>query len=1055
MAHDKIIRLYRNTLCVYSNIAADNIDKWLHKQKPSKKATFEEQAKIVNAAYKNIYFVEWAINNGVFFLPESNDSSEQEKAIKENYCRLLGVIQLLDNVRNYWSHLKHNKTIIAANLDGKNNETVKNKSENSNNEDTCNAVLSGLKDFITQAYVAACSETGVKIPDKYKASEGLFACVKKPEEDYKVIKITSEFTITGFVFYICLFLDGQQINEFLEAMEQSVYNFDELADRQNFRLTHPKVKYPESLSKKIKDFFYARDVYTYWRVRGHRDNILEDKTLDEKEDYYSLLEYLKRCPKERLELVEESPTDKNEFVIDNVSYDVREKNKFMEWGLEFWDNEIERLMKIYPESKLDMWKWGHHQTADYKHKIKLELKQQAENQGRPYQFPRYEKVVFDLPETEEERRNYRNDEHGFTYYLLKDDSNTFSQAMFSYQFLNGKKVIGLMGSRMLCSILEYYFWKYPVTDTEKNTENMRRDFFVNLFKSCYLFISKLEKPKKEKLVATSEKIKQRILFLNKQYSAIANDENIRSHTKIKFILDTWNQMLTYGQPTNLAHANDGKGITGGKNGYQELMRLLVRMDDLELKRKPAHEELIRKLKVLGADKTGKSYYEVINKSFQQKNVSNKLRTLDSILDIDDLFSYCKKYREAMLERFSKALDDFSPDDFRPRYEMRWLGLSDARTHEASQQTKPSVSRKLETNIINVDNKTYSAVGLPRDIRNLDELKNYIDAENLEKVHSKIYPSPNGCTLLIPEFFTKNGVELGELRGNQHVRKRLFLIRRQDTVLAHIAYQKGVRFKGKALSTIELAKTNFQEIKMSLPIEDNGELLLYIRFYYRYFKQNRYQLPMKLTKVLCKLLTSKGIVSKGGVLNFNRLTPIPKEEMTFEEKLSHLSEEEQNLPEEERNKLVEQKFAAIKPYVFRALENDDSFYMDELLSSYTICRRAIVEKLFKLEKRVLGCSKMEIVTGEDFIDFPPIAQWLLKEGLINNEQNKLIINIRNSALHCDIPDSAFSLSKDELLQKTKQRGEKNKKQKVFLDIFSQGLKLTNEILDKLDAKYPVK
>ena len=95
-----------------------------------------------------------------------------------------------------------------------------------------------------------------------------------------------------------------------------------------------------------------------------------------------------------------------------------------------------------------------------------------------------------------------------------------------------------MGSRMLCSILEYYFWKYPVTDTEKNTENMRRDFFVNLFKSCYLFISKLEKPKKEKLVATSEKIKQRILFLNKQYSAIANDENIRSHTKIKFILDT-------------------------------------------------------------------------------------------------------------------------------------------------------------------------------------------------------------------------------------------------------------------------------------------------------------------------------------------------------------------------------------------------------------------------------------------------------------------------------------------------------------------------------------
>jgi len=453
--------------------------------------------------------------------------------------------------------------------------------------------------------------------------------VKKPEEDYKVIKITSEFTITGFVFYICLFLDGQQINEFLEAMEQSVYNFDELADRQNFRLTHPKVKYPESLSKKIKDFFYARDVYTYWRVRGHRDNILEDKTLDDKEDYYSLLEYLKRCPKERLELVEESPTDKNEFVIDNVSYDVREKNKFMEWGLEFWDNEIERLMKIYPDSKLDMWKWGHHQTADYKHNIKLELKQQAEEQGRPYQFPRYEKVIFDLPETEEERRNYRNDEHGFTYYLLKDDSNTFSQAMFSYQFLNGKKVIGLMGSRMLCSILEYYLWKYPVTDTDKNTENKKRDFFVNLFKSCYLFISKLEKPKKEKLVATSEKIKQRILFLNKQYSAIANDENIRSHTKIKFILDTWNQMLTYGQPTNLAHANDGKGITGGKNGNQELMRF---RNNGRLKNKPVLKIKEKKSPL----KTRRAVY-----SFEKRSLTVKRKPYPQ-------FGYCNSCGEILL-----------------------------------------------------------------------------------------------------------------------------------------------------------------------------------------------------------------------------------------------------------------------------------------------------------------------------------------------------------------------------------------------------------------------
>lgn len=57
-----------------------------------------------------------------------------------------------------------------------------------------------------------------------------------------------------------------------------------------FRLTNPKEAYPDELTKKTKGFLYARDVYVYWRVRGHRDNIFEEHSLDDKEAYYSMLE---------------------------------------------------------------------------------------------------------------------------------------------------------------------------------------------------------------------------------------------------------------------------------------------------------------------------------------------------------------------------------------------------------------------------------------------------------------------------------------------------------------------------------------------------------------------------------------------------------------------------------------------------------------------------------------------------------------------------------------------------------------------------------------------
>lgn len=1037
--------IYRNALAVYLNMAVDNLPKWLNLEEPErqylekildnfgKNNNIEKMRSIWGAAQKNIYFIEWAVNNKRYFAPDPEEESMQDVVLKDNYAKLLGFVKMLVKIRNYWSHIKHSNSVIENELK-KSNE---------------------LKDFLLELYLRACGSTEVEIPQMYKGSEGLYVCDKDPKsepEPFKVICITNEFSITGYVFYTCMFLDGQQINSFMEAMEQSNYKFDELEKRRMFRLTNPKEAYPDELTKKTKGFLYARDVYVNWRVRGHRDNVFEEHSLDDKEAYYSMLEYLKRCPKERMELLNGVPDLMKQYSVEDTLYDVREKNKFMEWGLEFWDNEIERLSAISPKSNpLATWKWGHHQSAYYKHKIKVELEKEAKEHGRPYRFPRYQKVVFDLPTTDEEKLNYRNDEHGFPYYLIKDDSNTFTKAMFHYEFMNGEKVIGLMGSRLLCSILEYYLWKYPVTDTSDVTESNRRKFWVELFKACYFYIKDFSVPEKEKNLVSQEKMEKRIDLLTERYKAITEDEKIRTHSKILFILDTWNQMLTFGQPTNLAHANDSdKGVIGGKNGYQELMRCLSKMDDLEENRNIAYEELCKKLQILGKDKTKTSYFYIINSSFQKYGVSKSPTELNKCQTIDSIFDLCKKYREAMLAKFRLLLIDFSIDTLRPAYEMRWLGLSDSRTHEASQQTKPTGSRTLETNIINVDKRQYSAVGLPRDIRQLPGLSKYIDAEDLQNIHAKIYPSPNNCTLLIPDFYTKNGVELSTLRGDQSVRKRLFLIRRQDTVLSHIAYQKGIKAEGRITEDMQLINSNFQETEMTLPINKEGITILSIRFYYRYYKQNRYQLPKKLTTDLCELLVSRNILQKGDVIKFNRMELVPKETLKRNELMSHLSKEEQLLPENEILKIIEERYAAIKTNVFKPSNICSLFYMDELLNSYTICRRAIIEKLFKLEQRVLTISNMKI--EDTFIKFICISNWLFENMIIDESEKILLEKIRNAAMHCNIPSSEY-LPID-IIDETKFKDTTVEK-KQFLNIFGKGMEITNEILNRLDKTYPQK
>jgi hypothetical protein len=588
-------------------------------------------------------------------------------------------------------------------------------------------------------------------------------------------------------------------------------------------------------------------------------------------------------------------------------------------------------------------------------------------------------------------------------------------------------------------------------------DKKRTDFWGKFFKPCFNQIAEFKRTEKEKLVVTREQVENRIDLLAERYDAITGDEEISTHGKITFILQTWNQIISYGRTTNLEHAIDSKGITCGKNGYQELMRYLTLLDnDILDKGKQAHESLLRLLNQLGTLKSKESYFTVINKAFQSTKVCNSPFALKKHETLDEHFNLCKNYRKAKLENLRAKLNDFNPEDWRPAYEMRWLGLRDGRTVEASQQAKPSVQKEVPiTHIVNLDNKQYAAVGLPRDIRHLNDtvFRKNIDADKLEKVHANIYPSPNGCTLLIPDFYTRDGVELGTIRGNQHQRKRLFLIRRQDTVLSHLAYLKGVKFEKKPLSGVELKNTNFQEFDMLLPIKDGEETILSVQFFYRYFKQNRYQLPMQLTKQLCKLLVERNLIEKGDKLKFNRLKLVSKETMSFDERNALLSNEEKKLPYNEKQKLIDERFARIKPMMFKPSADSKQFYMSELLDSYTICRRAVVEKLFQLERKTLELFPHIAEHEAGYIPFANILDCLSEKGILTDATEKEKLNqIRNAAFHCKLPES--DCLPTELLQQIKDK-KTGKEGNHFLDIFGTGLEITNRILSIIIEKLPPK
>jgi len=469
----------RTPFAIYTNIAVSTVERLIGITKTSDKINpidiflqnnFKDGEKIElwSKIKRNLYVVEFLINKQLFLKNEQGE--HYDKVCVSNFNVFIELVSTLRDIRNFWSHTNH-KTPEIANPQ--------------------------IKETILELYQISCSNTNREIPERYKGERGLFHL--KTSKHRKITfevpngkttrdNYTKQFDFTGYIFFISLFLMKHEVNDFLHSLEQSYFDFDDIKNRQVFKERFPDIEFPEYLRSSKKDFLFGREVYTEFAIRGHKDTI---NTMNEsyfKEQAFSIFEYLKRCPPERLinkvsihkkdKLGESIPTgfdrlekesadpylNAHQLVkINQDTYPLREKNKFIENVISYLDNEWKYLG--ITSNNMFKWKWALRAPATH---IK-EKKEKLQKKNQLSKLPIYEKIIWDIPEAEEHLINDRGEENGFPYFIENDKNGKHTHVIFKLKkILNptikdrNKEVIGRLNCDTLCTILENYFYRFPI-----------------------------------------------------------------------------------------------------------------------------------------------------------------------------------------------------------------------------------------------------------------------------------------------------------------------------------------------------------------------------------------------------------------------------------------------------------------------------------------------------------------------------------------------------------------------------------------------------------------
>ncbi|MFV0544889.1 MAG: hypothetical protein ACK5ND_01580 [Bacteroides sp.] len=1123
-------RNMKATLALYANIAVAHVENLsginsLKDRLGNNNSTLTiEEARTL---YANFYFIEKLLEQVEF---EANKNAKEKfveaEAIEQQQAdEITRWMKLLNALRNSVSHGHH----VDISID-KNNRTI------------C--------DLLERLYLEAVSHSKNNIPDKYRTEQALYSATQTKDQAQKVApnkrdhtdrtvhpnqtteqanvirkaeateqaeatgatEQTLRFSTTGKVFLLSLFLHKDDVSDFVEALEIDHLTDKAQKDRETLKpYAKQGIPYPEELRPRYKLMLYARDVYTYWANRGHRSYLTLADTFVEKEKCFSILEYLKRIPSERLAskvtdytLMEREGSEgderlhqRAELIIDQQShvFDVREKNKFMEWTLDYWESECATLFKAEsPQTeKISIrWQWARHRSAEEKKQLKAGKKRAVNPQGRVSEkiqrLCRHEKVIWGVPE--EDDFNDRNDVVSFPYYFEADQQGQYSQALFKCSMKKGTQeeqtFIGLMGRKLLSNILERYLANFPID--KPGEEKERRDFFINLTKGCFNYVDRIYPERSQKsprTTVTKQQLEKRIKFLKEKYAK--EGETTNTHERILFVADTWNQMLSCGMRNNRTHALDEKGYIGGKSGYQEILKALSALapapipsssatedgrngnsDEkeelyqfLEQRRDAKHQDLINLLKTLGIggrDHKGRCYLEVLNEALKfgkQKQIADlTVKKIQGQKTLLDLFEQCKVYRKETLDFYDNIIkqEPFNPaTQWRPHIEMRWLGLRDGRTPEVANY-RPNAPKEQSTGILNIDRHQHTAIGMPAKMSDLfigltkeaEANKRFRERPFLGQRPSPGSESPasedNG--LLITSFYKPENPEVwAGLTWSQ--KYRLNEIYREDLVLAHLAYAYGKKAQCE-LSGMMLSDQAFQNQQLNIAVTSSPkeEPSAYVSFYYRHYKQNHYRLPKQMTTALIDLMIERGLIEKGAILPYNNLEPINKSDLSDDDKRRFFWEESyRNLPMDQILQRINEKIAVSKDPIF-VPKAEATYFMSELLDSYNICRKVFIKDVLEMEYRIIKRYDLqpeeENGKKKNYISFSQITRALVEHEVLDPTEGEDLKELRNSASHNKMPKSKWvPMTKEELIKK-------NKDGKTYLEIFGMGFALIGKV-----------
>ena len=1068
------IREYINSIVgLYANIAMGNIETlcgmtFSTKELEEKRIESEKKKSFAQKMHTNFFFIERLIRDYNDFEVNKNQVNKKEEAecieVKQADT-ILEWMRWIDSIRNFHSHNFHIEREVKY--------------------------FSSQLEVLESFYLEALVHCKTHVPQKYANALALYRSVEL--QDPKDSKKTKRYlSLTGYVFIICLFLNKDDVNAFLEAIEQAHFSdFNVQEKREEYRYRHPREEFPEKFRVPVKLMLYARQVYTHWANRGHRSYLPLSEGYEQKEICFSILEYLKRMPQDRLvkegsassafedyqiQEREGSETDRRKHyavLLNDKLYDVREKNKFMEWALAYWEEEFKQNAK---DSVVE-WEWGHHCSADEKKEVKRRKEADAANKSRVSEkvqrLCRHEKVVWGVPE--EQEVNDRNDEIGYPFYFERDEQGVPSQALFKCSLKQGentKTIVGLMGRKLLAALMELYLSKFPVENNKIDHRSDKKGFFEKVTKACIDYVETTYKgsvEKNERENITPEKIQYRIGIFEQELELQKQETSL--HKRILFIADTWNKMLMCGASNNRAHALDEGRRIGCITGYREIIKRLSVMaptliskplksdfEDnerfkmagnncafLEQRRKQSAKALFELLGSLGKaarQEKDYSYLERINKALNF-NVNKNLKgvtdiKLETCTTIKELFDQCMNYHEDCLNYYRNKLKNkpFQLEEWGVNREMRYLGLRDARTPKAvNLGTVKGNPRELSTGILNVDQHLHTAVGMPSTIAELHytALTNMLSDDKLTLLLKQDYPSPGKSRLIIEEFYCPDNLELWRSMARPQ-RGRLYQVRKEDTILSHLAYYYGQK-SGYQLNNARLSELDYQKQELYIDTDHSD---VKISFYYRHYKQSRYRLNKKVVNGLVEMMLGYGLISEGEIIPYNNLMPMAKSELTDDDKILLYDEQKEwNLTRAEKLKLINAKLEQAAEVVFVPKRTTEKgYYLLELLHSYNCCRKAFIDKILKFESLVVRKYKLEFGSGKRYLDFAQIRKKMVEKGVLTMEVGSLLNVLRNPALHNVIPKKEFLPNNADLVALTNT-------QTPYFDLFKRGLRLIEE------------